>query len=86
MCCDELQPVLRYRKLSMLFEARAACLRFRMWEREGKGRGRWKEEEEGTGGERGKKVSRLQIVWIRDGCFNLFLATTLHTVAQLLEG
>lgn len=48
MCCDELQPVLRYPKLSMLFEARAARLRFRMWEREGKG------EVEGGGDGRGE--------------------------------
>lgn len=57
-------------KLSMLFEARAACLRFRMCEggeRRGKGRGRWRERrrrsKEGDGG------GKLQIVWIRDGCF-----------------
>lgn len=51
----------------MLFEASAACLRIRMCER-GKGKGRWKERRR-RGGDRGKKVSKLQTVWIRDGCF-----------------
>ena len=54
-------------KLSMLFEASAACLWIRMCER-GKGKGRWKERRR-RGGDRGKKVSKLQTVWIRDGCF-----------------
>lgn len=54
-------------ELSMLFEACAARLWFRMCER-GKGRGDGRRGE-GRGGDGGKKVSKLQIVWIRDGCF-----------------
>lgn len=54
-------------------------------EREGKG-GEMEGEKKERRGDEGKKVSKLQIVWIRDGCFFfLFLATTLHTVTQLLE-
>lgn len=67
MCCDELQSVLRYPKLSMLFEARAACRRCRMCERgEGMGGDGRRGTERGDGG---KKESKLQIVWIRHGCF-----------------
>lgn len=57
-----------------------------VWEREVKGR--WKERR-GRWGNGGKKVSKLQTVWVRDGgCFFfffLFLASTLHTAGRLIH-
>lgn len=76
-------------KLSMLFEASLCCMSAisDVWEREVKGR--WKERR-GRWGNGGKKVSKLQIVGVRDGgcCVFfpfLFLATTLHTAGRLIH-
>lgn len=69
-------------ELSMLFEACAACLWFRICER-GKGRGRREKGGEGMGW-RQKSEQAAHCVNKRL-VFFLFLATTLHTVTLLLE-
>lgn len=72
-------------KLSMLFEACAACLRFWMYER-----GKWRGDGRREGGEAmgARKWASCKLCEKAWGCFFfffLFLVTTLHTAGRLIH-